>query len=164
MYNKIRQPSGGTLSSKLAGYAPGANDNTHAVNAHRLLRTVKIRKYLSKRYDEVAMPANEVLARLGKVARASLSDYIDEHGSIDWKKVEKDGYALSKIQHAKGERSRIEIEGRLRALELIGKAHAMFTMKIAPVDPTGTKEYAADARTALLGKLIPELAGEGEDS
>ena len=29
---------------------------------------------------------------------------------------------------------------------------------IAPTDPTGTKEYAADARTAILGKLLPELA------
>ena len=110
------------------------------------------------------MPANEVLARLGKVARASLSDYMNEHGTIDWKKVEKDGYALSKITHIKGQHSRIEIEGRLRALELIGKAHAMFTMKIAPVDPTGTKEYAADARTAILGKLLPKLAREDESS
>ena len=28
---------------------------------------------------------------------------------------------------------------------------------IAPTDPTGTKEYGADARAAILGKLLPEL-------
>jgi len=158
------ETSNGTLSSKLAEYAPGASDNVHAANASRLLRTVKIKKYLSKRYTEAAMPANEVLARLGKLARASISDYINEHGVIDWKKVQKDGYAISKVTHIKGQQSRIEIESRKSTLELIGKAHAMFTMKIAPVDPTGTKEYAADARTAILGKLIPELAGEDEGS
>ena len=33
---------------------------------------------------------------------------------------------------------------------------------IAPTDPTGTKEYGADARTAILGKLLPELADGNE--
>ena len=37
-------------------------------------------------------------------------------------------------------------------------------LKIAPTDPTGQYEYGADARNALLGKLIPELAGRGEAS
>ena len=35
--------------------------------------------------------------------------------------------------------------------------------KIAPVDPTGTKEYAGDIRDTILGKLLPELAdGDSE--
>ena len=29
---------------------------------------------------------------------------------------------------------------------------------IAPTDPTGTREYGADTRAAILGKLLPELA------
>ena len=33
--------------------------------------------------------------------------------------------------------------------------------KIAFTDPTGTKEYAADARIAILGKLLPELTEKG---
>ena len=32
--------------------------------------------------------------------------------------------------------------------------------KIAFTDPTGTKEYGEDARAAIYGKLVPELAGE----
>ena len=32
--------------------------------------------------------------------------------------------------------------------------------KIAFTDPTGEKEYGADARAAILGKLLPELADE----
>ena len=155
------QTSNGTLSSKLAGYQ--GNDNVHAVNAHRLLRLPKIRAYISKRYDDVVMDSNEVLARLAKLARASISDYMNEHGVIDWKKVQEEGYALGKVSHTKGQASRIELEGRLRALELIGKAHALFTDKMALTDPTGTKEYGADARATIFGKLLPELAGERKE-
>ena len=36
-------------------------------------------------------------------------------------------------------------------------------LQIAPVDPTGTKEYGADTRNALLSKLIPGLALEDEE-
>ena len=35
--------------------------------------------------------------------------------------------------------------------------------KIALTDPTGKKEYAADARDAILGKLLPELASEDSE-
>ena len=34
---------------------------------------------------------------------------------------------------------------------------------IAPTDPTGTKEYGADTRAAILGKLLPELADSGSE-
>ena len=34
---------------------------------------------------------------------------------------------------------------------------------IALTDPTGKKEYAADARNAILGKLLPELASEDSE-
>ena len=34
--------------------------------------------------------------------------------------------------------------------------------KISPTDPTGQKEYGADARDALISRLIPELANPSE--
>ena len=34
---------------------------------------------------------------------------------------------------------------------------------IAPTDPTGKKEYGADARNAILGVLLPELASGGSE-
>ena len=33
---------------------------------------------------------------------------------------------------------------------------------IAPTDPTGKKEYGADIRKSIMGKLFPESASEGE--
>ena len=119
------QTSNGTKSSRLAGYK-GKTDNVHAVNASRLLRKPKIRAYLADRYKEFAMTSDEVLMRLASIARASLTDYCDENGTIDWAKVHKDGYALKSVQ--KG--SKLEFESKLRALELIGKAQAMFSDKL----------------------------------
>ena len=119
------QTSNATLSARLAGYS-GKNDNSFAAMGSRLLRTVKIRAYLADRYKEFAMSSDEVLMRLANIARASLTDYCDENGTIDWAKVHKDGYAFKSIN--KG--SKLEFESKLRALELIGKAQAMFSDKL----------------------------------
>lgn len=121
----IQTNGNGTLSSRLAGFK-GESDNVHAVNASRLLRNPKIRAYLADRYKEFAMTSDEVLMRLASIARSSLTDYCDENGTINWKKVHKDGYALKSVK--KG--NKLELESKLRALELIGKAQALFTDKL----------------------------------
>ena len=126
----------GTKAARLAGYK--GDDNALAVVASRNIRNDKIRDYLSERYKTLAMTSDEVLMRLANIARASLSDYCDENGTIDWKKVSRDGYAIKSI--AKG--SKLETESRLRALELIGKAQSMFTERIEIMD------WRAEAREA----------------
>ena len=123
------------------------------------MSNVDIQAFLSQRYKEVAMSSDEVLMHLANIARASLGDYIDELGTIDWDKVYKDGYALKSVKRG----DKLEFESKLRALELIGRAHAMFTDKIAPTDPTGTKEFGADTRSDLISKLLPGIAAEGTD-
>ena len=124
-----------------------------------MLRNAKVRAYLTDRYKEFAMTSDEVLMRLADIARASVSDFCDENGTIDWKKIAEYGYPIKSF--AKG--SKLEFESKLRALELIGRAHAMFTDKIAPTDPTGTKEYGADTRSDLISKLLPGIAVAGTD-
>jgi len=146
------QTSNATLSARLAGYS-GKDDKAYSGIGSRLLGNVGIRAYLADRYKEFAMTSDEVLMRLANIARASLTDYCDENGTIDWKRVHKDGYALKSI--AKG--NRLEFESKLRALELIGRSTGMFIDKIAPTDPTGEKEYGADARSDLISKLLPEF-------
>ena len=145
------QTRNGTKAARLAGYK--GDDNALASIASQNLRKPKVQAYLSKRYKETAMDSDEVLSLLAKIARASVSDYCDENGTIDWKKVAADGYSIKAVMKAK-----LEFEGKLRALELIGRAHAMFTDKIAPTDPTGTKEFGADTRSDLISKLLPGLA------
>lgn len=157
------QTRNGTLSARLAGYK-GKDDNSFAAIASRLLRNVKVKAYLAKRYAELCMDSDEVLMLLAKLARADISHYMQEGGGIDWKKVEADGYAIKSVQHTKGKHSKIEIEPRLRALELIGKVHGLYITKIAPTDPTGEHEYAANTRNDLISKLLPELAVASADS
>ena len=58
-------------------------------------------------------------------------------------------------------KAKLEFEGKLRALELIGKSTGMFIDKIAPTDPTGTKEFGADIRSDLISKLLPGITAAG---
>lgn len=153
------QTRNGTKAAKLAGYK--GNDNVLAGIGHANLRNPKIRAYLSKRYAAVAMDSDEVLMLLAKLARADISHYMQKGGGIDWEKVAADGYAVKSIQHTKGKHSKLEIEPRLRALELIGKVHGLYITKIAPTDPSGEHEYAANTRSDLISKLLPELAIAG---
>ena len=165
----IQTNGNGTLSSKRAGFK-GANDNIHAVNAARLLRNPKIRAYLADRYKEFAMTSDEVLMRLANIARASLTDYCDESGTIDWKRVHKDGYALKSIK--KG--SKLEFESKLRALELIGKNQSMFTDKLEvaggdkPItirveySDDYTRPAASDSAGGYRQQRIIQRAGERE--
>ena len=162
------QTSNGTLSARLAGYK--GNDATLASVACENLRKPKIRDYLADRYREFAMTADEVLMRLASIARASLTDYCDENGTINWEKVHKDGYALKSVK--KG--SKLEFESKLRALELIGKAQALFTdkLEVAGGDkPINIRvEYSDDytppaASNSTLGhkqRRIIQRAGERE--
>lgn len=173
------QTSNGTLAARLAGYK-GKDDNVFAAIASQNLRKLKIQAYLKERYADVAMDSNEVLARLAKMARASISDFVDEHGIIDWEKVSKEGYTIKSVTHTKGKSSRVELEGKMRALELIGKAQAMFTEKIEveggnkPI--TVRVEYSddytppptSDSKGGYRQQRIKQRAGEraevGEDT
>ena len=122
------QTGNATLSAKFAGYK--GDNNALGVIGHRNLRKTKIQTFLSKRYQQVAMASDEVMARLAKKARANVSDFVDEHGLIDWNKVHQSGDVIKSITHTKGKQSKIELESSLRALELIGKSHALFTDKV----------------------------------
>jgi len=153
------QHRNGTKAARLACYK--GDDNAHAVIASRNLRNPKIRAYLSKRYEEIAMSSDEVLSHLADLARTSAADFLKPEGVIDWDKVIDEGYAIKSITHTKGKSSKIEVEGKIKALELIGKAHGLYITKIAPTDPTGEKEYGADARSDLISRLLPELAIAG---
>ena len=126
------QTLNGVLSAKLAGYR--GNYSVHGVVAHDNLKKPKIKAYLTDRYKEVAMGTDEVLMRLAEIARAVPADFIGGYGGIDWVKVKEKGYAIKSITHTAGKQSKIEIEGRLRALELIGKAQGIFVDKIEIMD------------------------------
>ena len=169
------QTSNATLSARLAGYS-GKDDNSFAAIGSRLLRNVKVRAHLADRYREFAMTSDEVLMHLASIARASLGDFCDENGTIDWAKVYKDGYAVKSA--AKG--SKLEFESKLRALELIGKAQALFTDKLEvaggdkPITvrveysddytPPSASDSTGGHRQQRIEQRISERAEMGEDT
>ena len=65
---------------------------------------------------------------------SSVSQAIDVLEQKDYIEVKEKGYAIKSITHTAGKQSKIEIEGRLRALELIGKAQGIFVDKIEIMD------------------------------
>jgi phage terminase small subunit len=55
------------------------------------LNKSKLQAEIDARLDEMAISANEVLARLGEQARADLGDYITQGGLLDWEKLKTNG-------------------------------------------------------------------------
>jgi phage terminase small subunit len=87
-----------TEAARSAGYE--GNDNVLGVTGHENLRNPKIAIAVQERLNEAAMSANEVLARLSKIARGEVTDFLDEDGKFDLKtarKLQKSGL-LKKIK------------------------------------------------------------------
>ena len=78
---------------------------------------------IDARLDEMAMPANEVLARLGEHGRADVSYFIDGTGGVRWDRVHEKGYLIKRIVHQKGKRATIELHDAQSALQHLDKYH-----------------------------------------
>jgi phage terminase small subunit len=76
-----------TEAAREAGYE--GNDNVLGVTGHENLRNPKIASIVQERLNEAAMSANEVLARLSKIARGEVTDFLDEDGKFDLKTARK---------------------------------------------------------------------------
>lgn len=64
----------GTEAARTAGYK--GNDNVLAVVAYENIRKPKIAALIQERMNEMAMPANEAMARLSMSARSDLGQFI----------------------------------------------------------------------------------------
>lgn len=135
-----------TQAARLAGYS--GNDNVLAQMGHKLVRNGKISLAIEARLKESAMSADENLMHIGEIARGVIRpsfffvrEVVTEQGEngneiktvkttgeLDWNKLDKYGHLVKSISFtANG--PKIELHDRLRALELIGKHHRLFTDK-----------------------------------
>lgn len=100
-----------TDAARRAGYS--GNDNTLAQRGAELVRNSKIRALVEKRVDDVAMTADEVLSELARIAKTDWQEFIevkrDKHGDI------------VDVQ--------LRLTDKIKALELVGKHHKLFTDK-----------------------------------
>lgn len=72
-----------TEAARKAGYK--GDSKTLAVVGFENLRKPNISAIVNERLNEAAMSANEVLARLSKIARGEVIDFLDEDGKFDLK-------------------------------------------------------------------------------
>jgi phage terminase small subunit len=113
-----------TRAAQRAGYK--GDDNTLASVGSENLRKPKIAEAIAKRFQERVMTADEVLARLSEMSRGDLSDFVKDHGAIDWDAVQEKGYLVKRISHTKGKQSSIELYDAQSALVQIGKHYRLW--------------------------------------
>lgn len=128
-----------------------------------LIQLAEIREEIEKRLKELTLSANEVLYLLTKQATASASDYIDEHGIIDWEKIKKDGVQVKGIKHQKGH-SGFDLYDAQGALTLIGKNLGLFTSR-HDITTKGESlndgaRYNADERTRAVSTFLEAIGIE----
>jgi phage terminase small subunit len=124
----------GTQAAISAGY----NARSAAEIAYENLRKPHIRQAVDERMAELSkramMQADEVLERLTRIARSSISEVVKlEKGAVVVEDSEKwpDGFGdcVQEISQGKDTLIRVKLDSRLPALELLGKYHKLWTEK-----------------------------------
>lgn len=115
----------GTEAARLAGYG------SPRVEASRLLTNANIQAAIAARTAAVAMPQDEVLARISDIASADLGPALKftRHGepSLDLRVLRKLGltHLIKEIRHTL-HGTTIKFHDPLRAVELLGRYHGLF--------------------------------------
>lgn len=125
--------SNATEAAKKAGYSA----KTAYSQGQRLLKNVEIQARLQKRVEKAIMSADEVLSQLADIARADWKDFLEI-------KLDKDGRVVDTM---------LRLTDKIKALELVGKHHKLFT------DKTEVSKLADTA--AVSQAIVDRLTGDG---
>lgn len=121
-------------AARRAGYNGKSN-----VVGPRLLANVSIKAEITARIEELKMSADEVLIRLGDMARADMRDFIKpfEVGEktivmVDLGKALEEGktHLIKKLKYNAQGGLEIELHDSQAALEKLGRHHGLFTDKV----------------------------------
>jgi phage terminase small subunit len=141
--NHYMQCWNGTEAARLAGYAGG--ESALAKQAHENLRNPKIVAYIEAQLSTEVMSANEVLARLTNIARATFDDFMDDSGLIDTVKAKrkkklalvarvKDKHFINHKDETETHEMEIELYSALDALKTLAKYHQLITTQTLKID------------------------------
>jgi len=131
----------GVRAARKAGYK--GSYSTLCVTAHDNLSNPKIRAEIDRRFKNAAMSADEVIMRLTDIARADYGDITDKDGNVDVKLAKKRGLSHLIREQEFTEKyipqeghddimirtAKVKLHDPLRALELVGRFHSLFTDK-----------------------------------
>ena len=150
-----------TRAAKVAGYSKPRQQGS------RLLTNVDIRSEIDGCIEDKAMKAEEVLIRLGDIARCSVEDLmdVDEEGKLtfNFKRAQEEnklGMIKSISPTAYG--TKVELQDQMRALELIGKQLGLFKDKVevSGKDGGAIQNEVTINDGSIIRKLFPELADD----
>jgi len=113
-----------------AAIRAGYSERTARSQGHRLLTNVDISEEISRRVEEIAMSADEVLLRLTEQARAEYGEYIGADSTVDLDAMIADGKAhlIKSIKETKYGRN-VEFHDVQAALIKLGETHGLFKQK-----------------------------------
>jgi phage terminase small subunit len=120
-----------------------------------LLTVIDIKNEIETRIAEKAMIADEVLVRLGEHARGDWSEYMDESGNLEIKRLIADGkgHLIKGIKPTQYGRL-IEFYDSQAALVHLGKHHKLFTDRHEHSGP--------DGKPIPITRIIHEGPGDGQ--
>lgn len=110
-------------AARRAGYS----ERSAGCQGHRMLESPEVQEAIQQRLDELAMSTNEVLARLTEQARADIGQFVklvDGQLIVD---IPPDKTHLIKAIYYQSGKIKVELHDVQNALQLVGKARAMFT-------------------------------------
>ena len=149
------------INDRAAEFEQPFNVSREQVAYYRRSRNEKI-KELKESYENKAL--NTGLARKGvRVQKLQRLAALLEHDlfakGLTWVE-DKKGVGSGDIAEIYDfeEFNKSEIDAYRGVLDDIAKEMGHRVLKVAPTDPTGTKEYGSDARDAIISKLLPGLA------
>ncbi len=152
-----------------AGYAPGYSPF--------LMLLPAVKKAIGDALNEAGMKPVEIIARLSRIARTDMEEFldVDENGyaRVNLKKAKAMGKLglLAEISYDNNGMPRIKLQSQLDAMEKLAKINAMFTEKLevsitGQVDIQVNKQVmvqalADPALLAKLGELAEQVASKG---
>ncbi len=147
-------------AAEVAGYSdPQANSS-------RIKKQPEVAAEISRRLDEMAMPANEVLARLADHGRATLEDVLSVSGRgvrLDVAKAIKSGKAHLIKSYSKGKDGvKVEMVDVQGALSLLSRHHKLLTDKTEITGKDGASLFGELDDDELNRRLAAAEAGKAE--
>ncbi|MBN2643008.1 MAG: terminase small subunit [Victivallales bacterium] len=116
-----------------AAAAAGYSERTAKVQGSRLLSNPRVRPALVELQDYLfrrqVMGKNEALSILSKMARARLSDYLNDDGSISLRKLKRSGVELQELSKTCGEdweTTKVKLRDPRQAIETLSKMLGWF--------------------------------------
>lgn len=149
-----------------AAIRAGYSVHTAYAIGHENLRKPEIEAEIQRHLAERCMSADEVLIRLGEMARATIDDFADIHEGvnhgvyINFNKAKERGklHLIKKIKYTDEGMPEIELYDSQAALVHLGKHHKLFTDKVEH----DLSDRASETAAALIAAFQAGASGKSD--